>query len=92
VVCAEDERLAGCPDLDQLMRAESLGRVLYTFNARDFLKLHVEMQPNRQRHPGIIIGKQKYSVGEQLRRVLRLKNAKSTLDMRDSVEFISNWG
>jgi len=43
-------------------------------------------------HAGIILAnQQQYSVGEQMRRILRLIAAKSAEDMRNWVEFLSAW-
>jgi hypothetical protein len=40
----------------------------------------------------ILSQQQRYSVGEQLRRILRIREALSAADMRNRVEFLSNWG
>jgi hypothetical protein len=43
-------------------------------------------------HYGIILAPQKrYSVGEQVHRLVRLINTKSAEGMRDSVEFLAGW-
>jgi hypothetical protein len=43
-------------------------------------------------HAGVIIGvQQRYSVGEQMRRLLRLIARLSAEEMRNRVEFLSNW-
>ena len=44
-------------------------------------------------HGGIILApQQQYSIGEQLRRLLKLIAAKSSEDMSNQVEFLSKWG
>lgn len=40
----------------------------------------------------MIFGQQNYSIGEQMRRLLRLIAAKSAEDMQNQVEFLSAWG
>jgi len=35
---------------------------------------------------------QRFSVGEQLRRILRIRTAISADAMRDRIEFLANWG
>jgi hypothetical protein len=40
----------------------------------------------------IILGQQNYSIGEQMRRLLRLISTKSAEEMRNQVEFLSAWG
>jgi hypothetical protein len=43
-------------------------------------------------HAGIILMRQQhYSVGEQMRRLLRLMASKSAEDMENWVEFLSAW-
>jgi Tfp pilus assembly protein PilZ len=43
-------------------------------------------------HAGIVIGsQQRYSVGEQLRRLLRLLDRNTAETMCDRVEFLSGW-
>ncbi len=44
-------------------------------------------------HAGIILARQRqYSVGEQMRRLLKLVGAMSAEDMQDRLEFLSDWG
>jgi hypothetical protein len=43
-------------------------------------------------HGGIILApQQRYPIGEQLRRLLKLIAAKSSEDMQNQVEFLSKW-
>lgn len=46
---------------------------------------------NNQPHAGIILGSQHYSVGEQMRRLLRIITTKSAEEMINQVEFLSAW-
>ena len=44
-------------------------------------------------HSGIIVSsQQRYSIGEQMRRLLRLAAARSAEQMCNSVEFLAHWG
>ena len=46
-----------------------------------------------QSHAGIILAvQQRYSVGEQMRRLLRLTSTLTAEEMRNRVEFLSSWG
>lgn len=45
-----------------------------------------------QRHAGIILGVQNYSIGAQMRRILRIIANKSAQEMQNQVEFLSAWG
>jgi predicted nuclease of predicted toxin-antitoxin system len=67
-------------------------RVIYSFNTRDFYRLHTNLLTRGEAHNGIILGQQNYSVGEQLRRLMRILTSKSREEMRNQVEFLSAWG
>jgi len=61
-----------------------------TFNARDFARLHTEYLATGGHHAGIIISAQ-LPVSVILRRLLRLLNARSDVEMRDWLEYLGNW-
>lgn len=80
------------PDEAHLTFATVQGRVLYGFNVRDFYRLHTEILTQGQTHAGIVLAKQQhYSIGEQLRRLLRLVARKSAEDLQNQIEFLSDW-
>ena len=73
VTRAQDSGLAGAADVAQLEWCRHQGRVLYTFNVGDFYQLHTYFLRAAKTHAGIIIAPQQtYSLGEQMRRLLRL--------------------
>ncbi|MBG1269954.1 DUF5615 family PIN-like protein [Nostoc sp. WHI] len=76
-------------DKEQLTLATELQRVLYTFNVGDFCQLHSIHIEEKQSHAGIIISSQDYSIGEQMRRVLKLMATKSAEDMINQLVFLS---
>jgi len=81
------------PDEEHLLFATAQGRVLFGFNAGDYLRLHTEFLTQERSHAGIVLAKQQvYSVGEQMRRLLRLVGAKPAEEMKDGIEFLSDWG
>ncbi len=83
----------GDPDGRQLGYAAENGFVVYTHNIPDFCRLHAEWLAAGREHAGIILAQQqRYSIGEQLRRILRIRAALSAEDMRNRAEFLSNWG
>ena len=83
----------GRSDKEQLIWSTGHGRVLFSCNARDFYKLHTSIVELGDSHGGIVLGpQQRYSIGEQLRRLLKLIAAKSSEEMRNRLEFLSNWG
>ena len=84
--------LLQCSDEEQLTWAFEQGRAIYTYNASDFCRLHSEFIRHGRHHAGIIIGDQQVlSIGEQLRRLLRLSEARTAADIADKLEFLSNW-
>jgi len=93
VITALDAGLVGKSDGEQLAFAAEQGCVLYTFNVSDFYRLHTEWSDSGREHAGMILApQQRFSVGEQLRRILRLRAATTAVSMRSQVEFLSNWG
>ncbi|WP_265239875.1 hypothetical protein [Lyngbya sp. CCAP 1446/10] len=63
-----------------------------SFNTRNFYRLHTAFTTQAEEHMGIILGQQNYSVGEQLRRLLKIIATKSAEEMYNQVEFLSAWG
>jgi hypothetical protein len=64
--------------------------VVFTFNTRHFAKLHTEHLEEGRHHAGIIVSDQ-LQVGVVLRRLLKLLDGRSAEEMRDWLEFLSNW-
>lgn len=80
------------PDESQLAFATSVGRGIYTYNVGDFLTLHSEYLNQEETHSGIIIREQgRFGIGEQMRRLLRIIEAKSAEEIQNNIEFLSNW-
>lgn len=83
----------GRPDIEHLRFAASVGLPLVTSNQRDFARIHAAMMAVVEHHAGIVIvTQQRYSAGEIIRRLLRLAESASLETMRDTVEFLSDWG
>lgn len=61
----------GKDDLFQLEFASSQGRLLFTFNVKDFVMLHLEFLKKGKPHKGIIVSKQ-ISTKESIDRLIRL--------------------
>ena len=86
------EGRTGLADESQLEFAAMQGRVLCTSNIGDFYQLHTEYVRQGKNHAGIIfIPQHRYSVGEQIRRLLKLIATKSAETMQTQVEFLSAW-
>jgi hypothetical protein len=91
VITTMEAGMAGRADEQQLEWAASNDRALYSFNRGDFYSLHTTWLHEGRHHSGIILSRQGLSVGEQMRRLLRLIAARSAEDMRDHVEFLTAW-
>ena len=60
-----------------------------TRDVGDFCQLHAEFLAHRRDHSGIlIIPRQRYSVGEKIRRLMQLIDATSAEEMRNRLEFL----
>jgi hypothetical protein len=93
VLTVGEEARTKLEDDEQLEFATSLGRVLYTFNTSDFYRLHTEWLTQGKAHAGIAFApQQRYAVGEQIRRLLKLMRVRSAEEMVGNVEFLSHWG
>lgn len=80
-------------DEEQLAFASERECVLYTYNVSDFYRLHAQWISAGRQHAGMILApQQRFSVGEQLRRILRLRAITTAARMRNHVEFLGNWG
>lgn len=92
VTSSRERGLLRCSDEEQLVWASEQGRTLYTYNASDFCRLHSEFLHQGRHHAGIIIADQQtVSIGEEIRRLINLSDAKIATDMKDNLEFLSNW-
>ena len=93
VVTVMDAGLTEKTDEEQLAFATERECVLYTFNVSDFYRLHTQWVGTGREHTGMNLApQQRFSVGEQLRRILRLRAGTTSVRMRNHVEFLGNWG
>lgn len=93
VLTAHDLGLINSPDEEHLISATVNELSLYSFNVGDYMTLHSAYLTEDKEHAGIILAQQqRYSVGEQMRRLLRLVSMKPAEGMRNTVEFLSRWG
>jgi predicted nuclease of predicted toxin-antitoxin system len=93
VVTVLDVERFGKSDEEQLAFATEQGCVLYTFNVSDFHRLHMQWRNVGRERAGMILApQQRFPIGEQLRRILRLRAAVTSAGIRNQAEFLSNWG
>jgi hypothetical protein len=92
VTTANLENMVFRPDSEHLAYATDIGRVLYSFNVGDYCQLHREWLAASRPHAGIIVAsQQKFSTGEQMRRLLRIINTVTAEAMANNLEFLGNW-
>ena len=92
VLTANSMSTNGTADETQLMLATERDLVLYSYNIGDYLALHSHWLENDRRHAGLIlVPQQRFSVGEQLRRILTIRRELPAEQMRGRVEFLANW-
>ena len=93
VVSTVEVGMMGQSDEEQLAWAAENQRVVYSSNRRDFYRIHSDWMRGGRSHFGIILGhQQRYSIGEQAYRLLRLIHRFAAEEMQNRVEFLSNWG
>jgi hypothetical protein len=93
VLTASDCGMVGRSDGEHLHHASNDGRVLYSFNIRDYTMLHEQWIASGREHSGIVLAfQQRYSIGEQLRRLLHILNRRSAVEMVSRLEYLSTWG
>jgi hypothetical protein len=92
VLTAAEAEMINRDDQDHLAAAATSGRVLYSFNMADYCVLHQTWSAGDRFHAGIVVAQQqRYSAGEELRRLMRLISTISAEEMRNRIEFLSSW-
>jgi hypothetical protein len=92
VETAREAGLVERSDAEHLAYATAAGRVLCTFNVGDFHRLHGEWLDRGEAHAGMILmAQQRFSVGEQVRRLLGIAAERPSETMRGQVVFASTW-
>ena len=77
------------PDEEQLEFAVANGFALYSLNVGDFARLHQEYLRSGMTHSGIlVIPRQRYSIGEKIRRLVAFVTSTTAEEMRDRFEFL----
>ena len=90
VVTVTDVDRQSYSDEDQLIWATEQERVIYSYNRRDFCRLHSEFLAAKRNHAGIVLlQQQRYSVGQQLQGVLKLVATLSGEEMVNQLVFLS---
>jgi hypothetical protein len=87
VLTASEAEMINRDDEDHLATASAAGRVLYTFNVADYCVLHQAWISQQRSHAGIVVApQQRYSTGEELRRLMRLIGSLTAEEMRNRIQ------
>jgi Domain of unknown function (DUF5615) len=89
ILTVQDTNTFGAPDIEQLRLATQHNRVLYSHNIRDFCQLHTEFMASGERHAGIALLAQDYSIGDQVRAILGLISSETAASMSHQLQFLS---
>lgn len=92
VVTVADAGKLGDSDKEQLLWATEQKRAIYSFNIGDFCRLHNQFITQQISHAGIIIApQQQYSIGQQLRGLLKLVANTSAKEIENQLVFLSSY-
>jgi hypothetical protein len=90
VMTVADVGMLGYADEEQLIWSTQQKRVIYSFNIGDFCRLHRDYMIQSKTHTGIILAPQRqYSIGQQLKGLLKLVAANSAEDMMNQLIFLN---
>jgi len=90
VITTQEAGNKGLSDDEQLAFAAKAERTLFTHNRKDFILLHNDYMQKGKRHSGIVIADQ-LPTGMLLRRFMKLWFSLNAVDLKDNLEFLSNW-
>ncbi|MDM9382572.1 DUF5615 family PIN-like protein [Chlorogloeopsis sp. ULAP01] len=92
IITVADVGRLGYSDEEQLIWAKEQARVIYSFNIGDFCRLHHDFIVQAKSHAGIILAfQQHFSIGQQLRGLLKLAAENSVEDMTNQLIFLSTY-
>jgi hypothetical protein len=77
----------GFSDTEQLAYAAAQNRTLFSFNAADYIVLHLEYLTQGREHAGIVVAKQ-MPIGETVRRLLILLNQVSADEIHNQLRWL----
>jgi len=80
----------GESDESQLEWATREGRVVRSFNVADFARIHHQWLRESRHHTGVVVSRQR-PIGDLLRRIEALASSLDGDEMRDRLEYLSNW-
>ncbi|HEY68066.1 MAG: hypothetical protein DRI79_04210 [Chloroflexi bacterium] len=87
VLNAREANQRGLSDAEQLAYAAAEGRTLFSFNAADYIALHMTYLAQGREHAGIVISKQ-IPISETVHRLLTLLDQVSADEIRNQLRWL----
>lgn len=92
VMTVADVGMLGHSDEEQLIWSTQQKRAIYSFNIGDFCRLHRDYMIQGKTHAGIILAPQgQYSIGQQVKGLLKLVATRSAEDTLDQLIFLNSY-
>lgn len=92
VVTTAEAGNLGLADSEQLIWSTKHYRTIYTFNVKDYCRLHKIYMRDNKNHSGIIVvPRQRYSVGEQLKGLQKLIASISLEEVQNQLLFLGTY-
>lgn len=82
-----EAKRSGLSDAEQLTYAAEQGRAIFSFNAADYIALHLEYLTQERTHARIIVAKQ-IPISETVRRLLHLLNRISAEEIQNQLRWL----
>ena len=87
VLSVREAERRGLSDAEQLAYAVAEGRTLFSFNAADYMALHLEYLSQGQEHTGIVVSKQ-IPISETVHRLLILLDQVSADEIKNQLRWL----
>jgi len=91
VVTSDEGGQRGKPDEDHLAFAAARGLAVVTSDAQDFSELHWKWLQAARHHSGIVIVRQRTSIGDQGRGLARVHEELTAEKLRDALVYLSRF-
>jgi hypothetical protein len=87
VLNAREANRRGLSDVEQLAYAAAEGRTLFSFNAADYISLHLDYLDQGRQHAGIVVSKQ-IPISEAVHRLLALLDQVSAEEIKTQLRWL----
>lgn len=93
VLTADEAGMIERDDEKHLKYATEQGRVLYSFNKKDYNRINTLVLSQGLSHAGIILGvMERFTIGEQMRRIRKIVDTLAAEEIQDRIVYLTAWG